>query len=178
MEGVSRHRKRGWSGARHRSWCRRRPNRHRAGPRGGLGDILQSGEEDEVFFRGQLVIDHGGVSHVPGPAVGVGFGTGARKRELPCGGANDARGNAEEGGFSGTVAPRQDNAFAGRNFERDSAEGEKAAVTLIDVFKPQAGWRQGERSHDKAEKRNPNERQEPRMKSRDTPSSGAKPPLS
>jgi len=118
---------------------------------GGLGDILKFGEEHEVFLGGKLVVNHGGVSHVAGAAAGVGFGGGARERQLPCRGANDAGGNAQESGFSGAIAAGEDHALAGRNFEGDAAKSVEAAVALVNVVEPQTGWRQGQKGHDKAE---------------------------
>jgi len=121
------------------------------GPSGRLGDILKFGEEDEVFFGGKLVVDHGGVGHVAGTAVGVGFGGGARERELPCRWANNAGRNAQESGFSRAIAAGKDQTFAGRNFEGDAAKSVEAAVALVNVVEPQTSWRQGQKGHDKAE---------------------------
>ena len=62
------------------------------------------------------------------------------KDQFPCRGTDDARGDAKEGGFAGTVAAGEDDTFAGSDFEGDAAEGEESAVTLIDVFEAEAGW--------------------------------------
>ncbi len=88
----------------------------------GLLYVLQPGEENQILFGGQFIVNHGGVRDVAWTAmrcVGV-FRTG--KREFARGGTNDLRGYAKEGGFSGAVAPGQDNAFAGINLERNAAE--------------------------------------------------------
>ena len=113
------------------------------GAGGGLGNILEFGEEDKIFFGGKFVVDHGGVGDVAGAIVGGRGGIGAGERESARGGTNDAGGYAEKRGFSGAVASGEDDTFAGRNLQGDAAEGEKAAITLIDVFEAQAGW--GER---------------------------------
>jgi hypothetical protein len=79
--------------------------------------------------------------------MAVGFRGSAGKRELPCRGTNDAGGNAKKSGFSGTITAGKDDAFTRRNLEGYAAKCEEAAVAFIDVFKPQTGWRQGQRSH-------------------------------
>jgi len=102
---------------------------------------LQFAEKDEIFFGREFVVDHGGVRNIAGTAVGRGFRRGARERQVPCCGAHDARGDAQKGGFAGTVAAREHDAFSGSNFQGDATEGEESTVTLIDVFKAKTGWR-------------------------------------
>jgi hypothetical protein len=109
------------------------------GASNGLRNILELGEEDEVFLGSEFVVHHGGVSHVAGPTIAAGFLGSAGERELPCRGTNDAGGNAKESGFSGAIATGKDDAFARRNLKGDAAKREKAAVAFIDVFKPQTG---------------------------------------
>jgi hypothetical protein len=105
----------------------------------GLRNILEPGEEDEVFLGSEFVVHHGGVSHVTGPAIAASFFGSVGEKELPCRGTNDAGGNAKESGFSGAIATGKDDAFARRNLKGDAAKREKAAVAFIDVFKPQTG---------------------------------------
>ena len=50
------------------------------GTGGGLGNVLEFGEEHEILFGGEFVLNHGGVSDLAGTAVGGGFGDGARER--------------------------------------------------------------------------------------------------
>jgi len=61
----------------------------------GLRNTLQLGEEDEIFFGGKLIVNHGGVGDVTGTAVSGGFRGSAGKGEFPRRGPNDARGDAE-----------------------------------------------------------------------------------
>lgn len=114
---------------------------------GGLRNILEFGEENEIFFGGEFVVNHGGVGDVAGAAIAGGFRGCTGEGQLPCCRANDAGGDAEKGGFAGTVAASKDDAFAGSDFERDAAKGEEAAKTLIDFLEKQSGWRKRERSH-------------------------------
>src|SRR5580704_8022269 len=65
---------------------------------GGLIDILQAREEDEIFFGGEFVVDHGAVGYVAG-ANSVGSG-GVWKRECAGGRTNEARGDAEKSGLA------------------------------------------------------------------------------
>jgi hypothetical protein len=57
------------------------------------------------------------------------------------------RGDAQEGGFAGTVAARQDYTFAGSDSEGDAAEGEETAVTFINVLEAETGGRYEGRRH-------------------------------
>jgi len=117
------------------------------GASGGRFDILKFGEKEEIFFGGEFVVDHGGVGDVAGAAVGGRVGGCAGKGELACGWFDDLRGDAEERGFAGTVAAREDYTFAGGDGEGDAAEGEETAVTFINVLEAEAGGRYARRSH-------------------------------
>ena len=110
------------------------------GAGGGLRNILESAEENEILFGGEFVVDHGGVGDVAGSIVCSAVGGGAGERKFPCGGADDAGGDTKKGGFAGAVASREDHAFAGGDFKGDAAKSKKASVTLIDVFEAQASW--------------------------------------
>jgi len=111
------------------------------GAGGGLRDALKFGEEDEVLFGREFVVDHGGVRDVTWPAIARGFGGRAGEGQLPCRGADDAGGDAEESGFSGAVATGEDDIFARSDFKGDAAKSEKTAKTFIDVFEEETGWR-------------------------------------
>ena len=100
------------------------------GASGGLRDTLKFGEEDEVLFGREFVVDHGGVRDVTWPAIARGFGGRAGEGQLPCRGADDAGGDAEESGFSGAVAAGEDDTFARSDFQGDAAESEKSAKRL------------------------------------------------
>jgi hypothetical protein len=108
---------------------------------GGLWNILEFGEEDEIFFRREFVVDHGGMGNVSRAAIAGGFRGGAGEGQLPCCGTYDAGGDPQERGFAGTVAASKDDTFAGSDFERDAAESEETAETFIDLVEEESGWR-------------------------------------
>jgi hypothetical protein len=106
-----------------------------------LRNILKSGEEDEILFGRELVVDHGGVGDVSRTAIASGFRGSAGERQFPCRGTDDACSYAEKGGFARAVAASKDDTFAGSNFERDAAKGQETAETLIDLVEEESGWR-------------------------------------
>ncbi len=111
----------------------------------GAGDggfhFLQPGEEEEIFFGGEFIVDHGAVADVAGAIIGRGFGGSAGKRELPGGGTHDLAGNAQERGFAGAVAAGEDGAFTRGDFEGDAAESEESAIAFVDALEPETNWR-------------------------------------
>ena len=111
------------------------------GAGGGLSDILEFSEEEEIFFGGRVRRRPWWSGRRSRGGHCRRLRSGAGKGELACGGPNDLRGDAQEGGFAGAVAACKDDAFAGSNFEGDAAEGEKSAIAFIDVVEAQAGWR-------------------------------------
>jgi hypothetical protein len=110
------------------------------GAGGRIFNVLQSSEEDEVFFGGEFVVNHAGMSDVTGTAI-AGSRVGAGEGQLPSGGEHDLRGDAKQRGFAGAVASGKDDAFAGSDFERDATEGIESAIAFIDVLEAEAGWR-------------------------------------
>ena len=113
----------------------------------GIFDVLKSGEQQQILFGGQLVVDHGGMSDIAGTAVGGGRGVCAGKTQLPCRGLHDLRGDAQQRGLAGAVAPGKGHAFARCNFKRYAAQGEKSAIAFVDVLEAKSGWRYAQRSH-------------------------------
>jgi len=78
---------------------------------------------------------------------GRGIADSAGERELSCRGTDNARSDAEERGLAGAIAPSQNDTFAGRDFERDAAQGKQAAIALVDVLETQSRWWKGESGH-------------------------------
>ncbi len=110
------------------------------GASGGIVDLLKFGEEHEIFFGGEFIVDHGGVPDIAGASIGS-VGSGAGKRQLAGCRQNNLRSDAQKGGLAGAVASCKDEAFARSDFQGDVAKSVEAAITLIDVVKAKAGWR-------------------------------------
>ncbi len=110
-------------------------------------DILEFGEEEKIFFGGEFVVDHSGVRDIAGTSVIGRLGCCAGESKLARGGLDDLRGDAKQRGFTGAVAAREDNAFAGSDGEGDAAEGEQSAITLVNILEAKTGWRHARGSH-------------------------------
>jgi len=112
-----------------------------------LRNVLEFCEEHEIFFAGELVVNHGGVGDVAGALVGGMCGVSAGERQFACSGLDDLCGDAQERGLAGTVAARQDYTFAGSDGEGDAAEGEESAIAFVYVLEAETSWRYAKRSH-------------------------------
>ncbi len=94
----------------------------------GTGDgrfhFLQPCEEEEIFLGGKFVVNHGAVADIAGTRIACGISGTAGKGELSGGGACDLARDAEKRGLARAVAPGEDSAFAGGDFEGDAPESE------------------------------------------------------
>ncbi len=102
----------------------------------GAAEAVEAGEQLEIFFGGQIVVEHGGVGdqgqlsarRLPGMLSG-----GAAETDQAGSGASQQRGQAEKSGFTGTVGAEESDEFAGSDFQRGGAEGADRAVAFFHV---------------------------------------------
>ena len=105
------------------------------GSRSGLLDILQLGEQHQIFFRREFVVHHRRVRHVARPAVAIGSAVEAaastQETHVPCPvGRTICERHPKQGGLSGTIASRKDDAFARSNLKGHSPQCVKPTIAL------------------------------------------------
>src|SRR5437879_5264125 len=110
------------------------------GARFGRSQAVEPREENQVLFRGEVVVEQSAVRDKPevaldgrGILVGVAAGAiGAGRRELHAAraGPNQQSRGFQQRGFARTVGTDQGHAFAGRDGQRDAAQGKARAVAL------------------------------------------------
>jgi hypothetical protein len=122
----------------------------------GIGSFLEAREEQEIFFGGEFVVDHGGVGDEAGGNSGLLAGSSLgnaawsavgsvgrarrvrRESELAGGGTHQTSRDSQQGSFSGAVPARERHALAGGDFKTDLAQGGKCAEPLFDIFETNA----------------------------------------
>ena len=90
---------------------------------------VQVREVTEIFHRGKLVVEHGRVAHVRDTARQL-AGLGAEDTQVAVAWSGQAREQAEQCGFTGTVLPEDDGGDAGGKIEGDATEGYKGSKDL------------------------------------------------
>src|ERR1700730_1338795 len=106
------------------------------------GSLLKPRKQQKVFFCGQLVVHHGGVTNKAGTSCGRALAPGcSRKGNLPRRWPHQLRRYAQQGGLARAVSPGQDETLARRHLKRHAAQSVPPAVSFLDIFETDAGGR-------------------------------------
>src|SRR5579871_4516542 len=106
----------------------------------GIGQIVEASEQAEVFEGGQFVVDRDAVSDPTHAAAGFGFaGVAAEYAYLTAAGAGETSDDAQEGGFTSSVAADQGETGAGFGVKHHVAQRGVIAIILPDTLNGDRG---------------------------------------